>query len=496
MNIYKHVAKASTIYAVAVFAPFVVSFFMLPVYTRYLSPADYGLLELLDTTRNIFSMLVGGRFAEALFYYYAQANSDQHKREVIGTILWGSILVGAAAATIGAFISPSLSQIVFGNRVLSSYLTLALVGFAISLPAEAGLACYRVEDRPRAYVAISLARVATTVVCTVTFVVVLRMGVNGLLWSSILSSSIFGAALLGVHFIQGRTSLRIRLFWQMLTFSVPLGVGSIAYLIIHSGDRFFLQRVTSLEQVGIYGLAYKLGMLVAQAHAAFATYWAANMYKLLKGDEGAVLFKRVNTYLMLTLLYCGLLILGFASPFIHIATPARYAACLQYVPGILAAYIIRSQADYVRMLILVERRVVLDAGLLWVTAGFCLAAYALMIPRWTLWGAVAATFSTFVVLLVLSCVVAYRLRPFSLEYGRLAWIYGIALGLGSIAYFLQSRPVWITIPAGIAIAVLYPTLLWFSGFLLESEKRAARLGWKRLVGLIRAGEFSTAGENY
>ena len=40
----------------------------------------------------------------------------------------------------------------------------------------------------------------------------------------------------------------------------PIGLGGVAMLVIHYGDRFFLQRSASLADVGIYSLAYKLGM--------------------------------------------------------------------------------------------------------------------------------------------------------------------------------------------------------------------------------------------
>ncbi len=482
-GLYRRAISSSALYSVAVFAPLAASFVMLPVYTRYLTPADYGIVELLDAARNIFSMLVAGRFAEALFYFYGRASSDKERRDCITTLFWGAMAVGVAGAASGVLLSPEFAALVFRDPAFRNYFRLMFAAFGLSFPIEAVLAVYRAEGRRRAYLAASIARVAVSIAMTYSFVVVFRARVDGLLWSSVASSAALAIPLAACHLASRQGAFSPALFRQMLAFSFPLGLSGIALLIIHSGDRFFLQRYTNLNDVGIYALAYKLGMLISYVQASFGTYWTANMYTALKAPGARSVFERMNTYQMLAVTYAGVGVVAFSSPFLHLAARPQFAACLPYVALITGAYVIRAQGDYLRLSLWLDKRVGADALLNWSGALFCAAAYALLIPRWTLWGAAAATFLTFCFVLVTAFKIARRARGFGLEYSRLLMLAGWAIVLSGVAVWAQNAPVLITLPLAAGIAVVYPLLLWCSGFCTPAERSALAGLWR---GALRA----------
>ena len=65
----QNLLKSTGLYSIAVFAGRMASFILLPIYTRYLSPADYGVMELLDLTGSVLTILIGMRFGQSLFYF-------------------------------------------------------------------------------------------------------------------------------------------------------------------------------------------------------------------------------------------------------------------------------------------------------------------------------------------------------------------------------------------------------------------------------------------
>jgi O-antigen/teichoic acid export membrane protein len=103
---------------------------------------------------------------------------------------------------------------------------------------------------------------------------------------------------------------------------------------------------------------------------------------------------------------------------------------------------------------------------------FCLAAYALLIPRWTLWGAIAATFLTFTFVLVIAYKKARLFREFRLEYRRLFLLCGLAVILCGLAVRAKDEPIAITLPLGLGLVAAYPLLLRITGFWLPSERGA------------------------
>ena len=70
---------------------------MLPIYTRFLTPADYGVIGLLTFALALMEPLLGARLGWAVPKFYFDAPDHRGRRAVI----WGAlILTGAASARI------------------------------------------------------------------------------------------------------------------------------------------------------------------------------------------------------------------------------------------------------------------------------------------------------------------------------------------------------------------------------------------------------------
>ena len=78
----KSLGKQSAIYGAGIVLGKLASFIMLPVYTRYLTPADYGVLELLSMTIDVIGMIAGIGIGSAVFKFYADEADEAGKREV------------------------------------------------------------------------------------------------------------------------------------------------------------------------------------------------------------------------------------------------------------------------------------------------------------------------------------------------------------------------------------------------------------------------------
>ena len=68
----KRLGKHAVVYALGVIIGKVASFVMLPIYTRYLTPADYGTLELLEMTTDVVGMIAGIGLASSVFRFYSR----------------------------------------------------------------------------------------------------------------------------------------------------------------------------------------------------------------------------------------------------------------------------------------------------------------------------------------------------------------------------------------------------------------------------------------
>jgi O-antigen/teichoic acid export membrane protein len=266
----------------------------------------------------------------------------------------------------------------------------------------------------------------------------------------------------------------------MVRYSAPLGVAGLGMLFIHYGDRFFLQRYVSLADIGIYSLAYKLGMFVANFHGPFVNYWSVEMFSIAKRRDGNAIYVRMFTYFALAMGMGGALIAIFSRPLITLLAPPAYSSAARYVPWLVFAYVLRSIGDHLRTPLLTESRTVKNTKVIAISVLICLGGYSFLIPRCGVAGAVAATFAAFTVMTAYGIYESQRVRHYQFEFARIAKLAAAILGPTALFTLFPIAQFWVQIGVGIGATATIPLILWITGF-LDLEERAA------LRGLIDRG---------
>src|SRR5580704_9136354 len=97
----KSLTKHGAIYSFGGVLGKVVGFLMIPLYTHFLSPADYGTLELLDLSVMLFGLVVTMWMNASVIRYYYAYGEQKEKNEVISTVLLTAMAIGVLAAISG-----------------------------------------------------------------------------------------------------------------------------------------------------------------------------------------------------------------------------------------------------------------------------------------------------------------------------------------------------------------------------------------------------------
>src|SRR5260370_33960162 len=98
---------------------------MLPLYTHYLAPSDYGIWELLDLVMSLLGMVLNMGLTTAILKYYAAADSSEDRRGVISTGFVFALLTGSVVFTVGSALTPAATRALFGSGVSGEYLFLS-----------------------------------------------------------------------------------------------------------------------------------------------------------------------------------------------------------------------------------------------------------------------------------------------------------------------------------------------------------------------------------
>ena len=176
----KRLVSSLAAYQVADVVSKLLAVLLLPVYTRYISPAGYGVVELLANGVILISIIARFGMIESFLRFYF-TDEDPVRRDALVRRTASFLLVATTivAAVLAVFAGP-LSQIVLSHRDTTTFLV-AVLGLWSFTNLELAYGLLRVDERLRTYVTATLINVVLTVVASIVLVVGLGDGARGLL---------------------------------------------------------------------------------------------------------------------------------------------------------------------------------------------------------------------------------------------------------------------------------------------------------------------------
>ncbi|MBI5086336.1 MAG: lipopolysaccharide biosynthesis protein [Acidobacteria bacterium] len=469
-HLMRRMLVSTAFYAFSFVLQRALSVLFLPIYTHYLSPADYGVLELLDTLATVISMvLLVARFSAALNYFYHVAPDSGARDRYIGTALAAGV-AGSAAVFAAVFsASAQISSFLFQTAQFSGAVQVFSVGLIATVPIEIGMAYLQITDRAGLLSSVALIRVLANAGLNVLLLGPFHMGLSAMLWGSTICA-LATAAFLSVKVVRevpfSFSPFALR---QMLVFSAPFAISVVAEFILNFGDRVFLKSRISLADLGLYGIGYKLGMIIASFAACFLSYWDAQVVAIGRRPDGLSLIGRVATYFFAGMGLITLALALFARPALRLLASPEFFRAHEYVPWLALAYFLRAVSGFFLGVFLLGGRPGYVAVLRWAGVSVCLLGYIFLIPPFGAWGAVAATVSAFALMIPLGWWLSQRVRNISYDYTRIAKA-ALAMGCGWLIFNLF-RPVSLTGEAlgGLAALLVTAVVLLATRFISRAE---------------------------
>jgi O-antigen/teichoic acid export membrane protein len=470
--VFRNAFQGTILYSIPLVGQRLASILLLSIVTRVLTRDDFGMLSLLEQVGSVLSMLLCGSFSASLGYFYFEMKSESDRSRVVGTAILGSFLLGAAAALLCAPAMPLFERDVFRSQTALRYLPLVLLAMPFDFTGEAFNGWLRVEDRQTVFAGISVLRIVLTTAGIAVLVGVLKFHVMAYLATTLATHLVVATVLVIYLFRKLRPSVSLRLFGRMFWFSAPLGWSLVAMFIINFGDQFVLRHYRSFAEVGIYAIAYRIGLGVALVYSSFHAYWTAQVYGILQREDADWVFARLSTYAILLVSTATLALTLAAKPALRILVAPDFRAAAPLIPIIAAANGIRSIGEFLRNRFLAAGRPGYKAACEWIGLAICLALYFLLIPRYGMWGAATATLGTFLAMGVISIVWTYRMNPYRVETARLLKLGTAAAVVVLLYYAIPVSSLTAQIAWSLSLMALFPAGLWVLRFPTSGERHA------------------------
>jgi O-antigen/teichoic acid export membrane protein len=462
----KELVRHSAVYGVGSLVSRFIAVLLLPVYTRFLTPADYGLIETLIALSAILTVLLAAGVKSAFFRFYFD---DEDKRRVIRTSFWFTMASGTAGLVAGLVFAAPISELLFDTSSHADLVRASFVGLWAHVNYEQMTSLFRVEQRSVAYLIATLINLTLTICATLLLVVALDQGPLGVIVGNFTGTLLVYLGLLAYRREQLGFQLDRPLLREMNRFGMPLVPSGLFLWALNFSDRFFLVKLAGPKEVGLCSIGVRMASAIILLLAAFRTAWPAFAYAIEDDREARRTYSFVLTYIVVITSWMALA-LGVLSPWlVRLLTTEEFYEAERVVAPL--AFAAAAFGAYIVVVIGIGRARRTRSN--WLITGAAavlnVALNLILIPEYGMIGAAVATIGAYGTLFVAMAWKAQRIYPVPYQWRRVATAFAVAIALTILGRVLDPP-----LAAAIAIVAVYPLVLLPLGFYLPEERRRIR----------------------
>jgi O-antigen/teichoic acid export membrane protein len=482
----KQLAKQSFIYTIGSVAQSAVAILLIPLYTRYLGPTDYGALEITNTALSVLLFSLSFGFASSILKYYSldlQNDAGQQKK-LIGTAFLSLVPVVLLCESVLFLCARPLAQFLFGDPNLFVYIQILIATSFFAILLNQGFAVLRAQEDSKKYTLVFLARFLALLVFNVAAVVVFKAGLKGILIGNMLTYIIACLMLVPTLLRSASFTFDVGLLKLLLAFGIPLVPASMAQWFMVLSDRYFLRTFRSLTEVGIYSLGYKIGFLVMILLVTpFQLAWPTISFRAAsaKDQDHRELYAKSLTYFVLVGLAMMIPLSLFAHDLIVLFSNKSFVRGADVVWIVALSYIFYGAHFVVSTGIHLAKKTKLYPWLVVIPALLNVVLNYFLIKPFGMMGAAYATLASFVVMFACAYVVSNYFYPVAYEWKRIGLLVALTTAALSAGQFVPVGNLAISIVLKCIIIVAVAVILVLFGFFDAKEIAMAR----SLIGTFR-----------
>lgn len=339
---YKDLTKNTLLFLLSSFVPKVISFLLVPLYTSYLSTADYGVSDLLNSTVYLLVPITTLSIGNAVLRFTLNKKYDQKDclNIALRIVFYDTILLAVITAIqLATHIVPIDNSILFFFDVLMILESLYDV-----------LTSYcKGTDRVKAITISSIVNSLVTVSMSILFIAILKMGLVGLLLANTIGLFISNltCVMFGKIYREFSMKISLRQVRPMLIYSIPMILSTTAWWINNASDRYIISMIAGVTVSGVYAVASKIPAIIFMAQNVFSQAWSISAIKEYDKDDKDGFIGTTFSLLSSILCLIGSCIIILNIPLSTILFQKDFFVAWQYVPLLSVSVVIDGFALFI-----------------------------------------------------------------------------------------------------------------------------------------------------
>lgn len=429
MNQKKQLLVNTIIIAIGKLSTQVISFLLLPLYTSKLTPSEYGTYDLLVTISTFLLPIITMLMEESMFRFLIDAEDFKAKKKVITATIFYT--------TVGALVFCLISGIVLAIMKYE-YAAVFILFILSNIILGLSNALARGMGKIKLYSLSNFILGASTIVLNIVFIVSLKLGVSGLLWSNTIANSATAIiVLLKLHLPQfiSKKDLSRKTLSEMLRYSIPLVPNNLSWIIISLSDRLMLSSMTGTDANGIYSVANKFPNIVYTCYGFFSTAWKESAARILKEDNKSAYYNSIykDIKFFLKAIVLGLIaVMPFAFP---ILVDSSYGDAYVYIPILVISIYYTNMSNFYGGIFTAYKDTKIMGSTTVMAAITNIVINLIFIPKF---GIYAATFSTLISNFIVYVYRRVRLTDYIRLKEKFNYVFWILLVITLASYYYNN----------------------------------------------------------
>lgn len=306
----KNLLTDSLVYGASRVLTMVVGMFLLPMYTKMLSRADYGVIETFNMFMNVALLVLPCGLPQSIYGFAYERGDDNHAARIYSTSYLFLSGVGLMFLVFCYLLRDEITWLLIRDEQYTPLLVASLLTTVFSLLNAYNLEILRSQRRKYQYLTLSVGTALLLAGGGIYFVVYSGMGVIGFFYASVIAQ----AACSFVGRLINRKWLRFPfsgpMLRELLKYGLPFVPAGVSLVLMKFVDRMIVQRLLGLEDLGLYAMGIKISSIYDLVGVAFGMAWFPIAMKRLQQGDASTFFR--GMYLKILVLF-GLMVGVFCS---------------------------------------------------------------------------------------------------------------------------------------------------------------------------------------
>lgn len=402
MSRYKYLANNIVLFTISNFVSKILIFLLIPLYARILTPLQYGVIDIIQTTVNLAFPIFTISLSESIIRYLLEKNSNKESilKASASIFLKGNILV-IAVALLSLFFNISLKYVII---FIVFYFFYSLYNLLLSFS--------RGIEKIKLMVGTSILNVIILIFLNLVLLVKLKMGLEGYFISLIIAN--FITSIILIVGIKPRKVFKLEknkdiekenkdIEKEMIRYGKPLVFNSIGWWISSASDRYVVTFFCGAAINGLYSMAYKIPTILTVVQNIFIQAWQITALKEYKKEDAKKLFSKVYEYynfILIAITSIILLVLKLAS---KIVFGIEFFEAWKYVPFLLLSVIFGALSGFIGTIFCAEKDSKIYSISTIIGAIINIVMNLILVPFIGAMGAAFATCISYIVIHIIRC---------------------------------------------------------------------------------------------